>query len=141
MAGASNGRTENSSVSRKLNPIVVQLPEITSYFNAMQQLVEDEILTQEESDVVTDAYKSTVAAQITAIEAEEEAHGVDVGNAGVIETNDACEGIVAVAANGSPVITPLPAALGIVKTTLLADEATFAAEVVAKKAQINAVIG
>lgn len=138
---ASSGRTEASAVNRKLDPIVNQLTEITNYFNSMQTLVDDEILTQEEVDEVVNAYKAGVQAQMAEIQAEEAAHGEEVGVAGQIERSDAIEGIVPVATNGSPVIAPLPAIFAAEKVTLLSDQPALEASVEAKIAQINDVVG
>lgn len=138
---AADGRTAASAVSRKLDPIVAQLPEITTYFNSMQGLVDDEILTQAEVDVVINDYKQGVQAQMSAIESEETAHSAEIGVSGFVETHDLSEGIVPLAVHGSPVIAPLPPAITILKIAAIADQPALEAEVVAKKAQINGVVG
>ena len=138
---ASEGRTEASAVNRKLDPIVAQLPEMTNYFNSMQALVTDEILTQAESDEVVNAYKAGVQAQVAEIQAEEAAHSSEIEVAGQIERSDAIQGIVPAAVHGSPVIAPLPAIFAAEKVTLLSDQPALEASAAAKIGQINAVVG
>ena len=138
---ASNGRTEASAVSRKLDPIVSQLEAMESYFESMQQLVDDEILTQEESDEVVDAYKQGIQSQVDRIQVDENALSDEIAIAGVIETDDKAEGIVPLAINGSAVISPLPSVIAAEKVTLLSDQPTLEAEVVSKLDQINNVVG
>ena len=138
---ASAGRTTASSKSRKLQHIVDQLDDMQTFLDNMQTLVDDEILTQVESDAVTDAYKSTVSDYSTEIQTEEDAHADDIEIAGTIETDDKCEDLVAVAANGFPVITPLPSVIAAEKVTLLSDQSALESTVTSQIAQINAVIG
>jgi hypothetical protein len=138
---ASAGRTTASSKSRKLQPLVDQLADMQTFFDNMQTLVDDEILTQVESDAVTDAYKSTVSDYSTEIQTEEDAHADDIETAGVIETDDKCEDLVALAANGAPVITPIPSVIAAEKVTLLSDQTALEATVTSQIAQINGVVG
>ena len=138
---ASSGRTEASATSRHLDPIVAQLDGMTEYFNAIQALVTDGILTQAEADESTNSYKQGVQDQVSEIQSEEAAHGAEVGVAGQIERSDAIEGIVPAAVHGSPVIAPLPAVFAVEKTTLLSDQATLEGEVATKIGQINSVVG
>ena len=134
----SDGRTEASAVKRKLAPIVAQLDDATALFDSIQALVDDEILTQSEADGVADGYKQAVLSEVSNIQTEEGAHADDIARAGVIETNDKIEHITPII-DATPVILPAPTTYTADNVTLLSDQTSLEADVIAQITAIDTV--
>lgn len=140
MAGISDNRTKASGQKEKLQVLVDALPAATAFFEDLEQMVEDELITAERKDAIIDNYKANFTAQIDVIEAEEARLAEDIAIAGELESDDRLEGITPLIM-GTPVITPPPTTYTAEIVTLLADQPTLEAQVAAQIEQINEVMG
>lgn len=135
--GISNNLLKQLNLLRELSQISDKVEDISEFFNQVQQLVDNDILSQEEADSLLSEYKGFINELVDNIIADEENIADNIAQTSVIETNDKVKNI-AITIAGTPVILPPPVTYFTENTTLLATESSITTQV---NALINKIKG
>ena len=139
MAGISDEVLKLNNIVRELSPIVSRLSDVSTYFDNIQQLVTDEIMSQVDATALIDEYKGTVQAEVDKIVAEEADKAIWTAQTGQAEANDKAEKLTTTI-SGLPVITPPPATWAAENVVILATIPALVVDVADLLDQITTVL-
>tara|TARA_R110000772_G_C13310332_1_gene440681 strand:- start:76340 stop:76762 length:423 start_codon:yes stop_codon:yes gene_type:complete len=140
MAGISNEVLKLNNIVRELNPLVSKLSLVSTYFDNLDQMVVDEIMSQVDVDALKNQYKGTLQAEVDKIVADEADKAVWTAQTGQAEANDKAEKLTTTI-SGLPVITPPPATWAAENVVILATIPALVVDVADLLDQISSVLG